>query len=259
MKYFPILLLALLCACGPANKSKETTAEKEEIKEAPAYFELRTYMAAPGKLDELLARFRDHTLGFFEQYDMQSMGYWTPIENNENKLIYLLGFKDKAQRDASWKAFIADKAWGKVYADSRANGPLVASIENLFLNYTDYSPQLERGNKGPRIFSMRTYYTNQGKLENLHTRFRDHTMEIFMNNGMQNVAYFNLEAEQDGADNTLLYFITFPDTTARKQMWSSFSQDENWKEVYANSIKDGRLVDSLTHILLEPTDFSTLK
>ncbi|MCE7992885.1 MAG: NIPSNAP family protein [Roseivirga sp.] len=259
MKYFPILLLALLCACGSANKSEETTTGKKETKEAPAYFELRTYTAAPGKLDELLARFRDHTLDFFEQYDMQGMGYWTPIENDQNQLVYLLGFKDKAQRDASWKAFIADEDWGKIYADSRANGPLVSSIENLFLNYTDYSPHIEKGNKGPRIFSMRTYYTNEGKLDNLHTRFRDHTMEIFNNNGMQNVAYFNLDAGQEGAENTLVYFITFPDTAARTQMWDSFSKDENWKEVYANSIKDGRLVDSLTHVLLEPTDFSAIK
>lgn len=258
MKYLSTLLLALLCACG-TTKTKEESTTNDVVEEAPAFFELRTYTAAPGKLDELLARFRDHTLDFFEQYEMKSMGYWTPIENGENQLVYLLGFKDKAQRDASWKAFIADEDWAKVYADSRANGPLVSSIENVFLSYTDYSPQLEKGDKGPRVFSMRTYYTNEGKLENLHTRFRDHTLEIFKNNGMQNVAYFSLAEGQEGADNTLVYFITFPDTTARRQMWSSFSQDENWKEVYANSIKDGRLVDSLTYALLEPVDFSPIK
>ncbi|GAB5527015.1 MAG: hypothetical protein Roseis2KO_48870 [Roseivirga sp.] len=258
MKYLSLLLLALLSACGATNTSEETN-DTNIAEEAPAFFELRTYTAAPGKLDELLARFRDHTLGFFEQYDMHSMGYWTPVENSENQLIYLLGFKDKAQRDASWKAFMADEDWSQIYADSRANGPLVTSVENLFLNYTDYSPQLEKANKGPRIFSMRTYHTHEGKLANLHTRFRDHTMEIFKNNGMQNVAYFNLDEGQEGVDNTLVYLITFPDTTARKQMWASFSQDENWKEVYANSIKEGRLVDSIDFVLMEPTDFSILK
>lgn len=258
MKYFPLLLLAVLCACGPSDKSKET-AIVAKTPEPPAFFELRTYTAAPGKLDELLARFENHTLDFFEQYDIQSMGYWTPIENDENRLVYMLGYKDKEQRDASWKAFFADEDWGKIYADSRANGPLVDSVESLFLNYTDFSPQFKTEDAGPRIFSMRTYYTNEGKLDDLHTRFREHTMEIFKNNGMQNIAYFNLDKEHEGADNTLVYLITFPDTVARKQMWSSFSQDENWKEVYANSIKDGRLVGSIVDILLEPTGFSPLK
>lgn len=259
LKYLSLLLLVLLCACGSANESKEVATTSEIVKEAPTFFELRTYTAAPDKLDELLARFKDHTLSLFEKYEMQSMGYWTPIENDENQLIYLLGFKDKTQRDASWKAFIADEDWKKAYADSRAEGPLVNSIENVFLSYTDFSPKLEKVNAGSRIFSMRTYYTNEGKLDNLHTRFRDHTMEIFKDNGMQNVAYFNLEEGQDGVDNTLVYFITFPDTTARQQMWSSFSQDENWKSVYASSIKDGQLVDSITHVLMQPTEFSPLK
>lgn len=258
MKYFSLLLLVALCACGSSDKSKETETVSKAA-EAPAFFELRMYTALPGRLDDLLARFEDHTLAFFEKYDIQNMGYWTPLENEENELIYLLGYKDKEQRDAAWEAFVADEDWAKIYADSRADGPLVNSVESLFLNYTDFSPQLKTEDAGPRIFSMRTYFTNEGKLDNLHTRFRDHTMEIFKNNSMQNIAYFNLNEGQEGVENTLIYFITFPDTTARKQMWSNFSQDENWKSAYANSIKDGALVDSIVHVLLKPTEFSPLK
>jgi hypothetical protein len=258
MKNLSFLLLGLLFACSNANKSSETTATAE-TKAAPVFFELRTYYAAPDKLDDLLTRFRDHTVSIFEKYDIVNMGYWLPIDNTENKLIYLVGFESREQRDASWKAFFVDPDWEKAYAASRADGPLVDSVKSVFLNYADFSPQLKQEDGGPRIFSMRTYHTNENKLESLKTRFREHTLDIFEANGMQNVAYFDLAAGQEGAENTFVYMIAFPDTTARKAAWESFSEDENWKSAYANSIKDGKLVESIDFVLLNPTDFSPLK
>ena len=55
-------------------------------------FEMRTYYAAPGRLNDLEARFRDHTLKLFEKHGLTNIGYWTPIDNSENKLIYVLAF-----------------------------------------------------------------------------------------------------------------------------------------------------------------------
>jgi len=66
-------------------------------------FELRTYHALPGRLPALQARFRDHTLKLFEKHGMTNIGYWVPIDNSDNKLIYVLAFPDLAARD---KAFI---------------------------------------------------------------------------------------------------------------------------------------------------------
>ncbi|MEM7602982.1 MAG: NIPSNAP family protein, partial [Verrucomicrobiota bacterium] len=71
-------------------------------------YELRTYHANEGKLDALHARFRDHTVSLFEKHGMTNLIYWTPVENNDNLLIYLLAYPDRATRDASWKAFRED-------------------------------------------------------------------------------------------------------------------------------------------------------
>ena len=62
-------------------------AEKES-----RFFEMRIYYAAPGKLDDLQARFRNHTVKLFEKHEMTNIGYWTPVTNTENKLIYLLAY-----------------------------------------------------------------------------------------------------------------------------------------------------------------------
>src|SRR5471030_2433807 len=75
------------------------------------FFELRTYHAAPGKLDDLNARFRDHTVKLFANHGITSIGYWVPTDNTNNVLIYLLAYPSREARDKSWKEFGADPEW----------------------------------------------------------------------------------------------------------------------------------------------------
>ena len=105
-------------------------------------FELRTYTATPGNLDNLHARFRDHTTRVFRKHGMEVVAYWAPTEGEEaeNTLVYVLEHKSRAAADASWQAFIADPEWAEVAAASNANGPILAGIEKLFMKATDYSP-----------------------------------------------------------------------------------------------------------------------
>ncbi len=41
-------------------------------------YELRVYHTFPGKLDGLMARFRDHTMTIFKRHGIESVAYWTP-------------------------------------------------------------------------------------------------------------------------------------------------------------------------------------
>lgn len=264
MRYFLIFTLSCLsffsCQTNSTENSKEPTTESaSNTNYNPSFFELRTYYAPAGKLEDLQKRFENHTMTLFEKHGMVNIGYWLPLENEDNKLVYLMGYQNKTQRDQAWEAFVNDPEWTTVWEASRVNGPLVDSISNMFLTYTDYSPQFEIKDAGPRIFSLRTYYTNPGKLEALHQRFREHTLEIFENNGMTNVAYFDIYEEDPLAENVLPYLISFPDTSARKTSWASFSKDPAWRSAYAASIADGKLVDSIVADLLTPTSFSPLK
>ena len=106
-------------------------------------FELRTYHATHGKLDQLNARFRDHTLGLFEKHGMKSYGYWVPADppKSATTLIYLLDYPSREAAKESWAAFRADEDWQKVLAESQKEGSLTsAKPESLFLNLVDYSP-----------------------------------------------------------------------------------------------------------------------
>lgn len=103
--------------------------------------ELRIYTAAPGKMPELLARFRDHTTALFEKHGITNVGYWlNSIGGRNDELWYILGFDSLAHREEAWASFVADPVWAQVRAESEADGPLLDHLENRILNPTDFSP-----------------------------------------------------------------------------------------------------------------------
>ena len=105
-------------------------------------FEMRTYYAAPGKLEDLQARFRNHTTKLFEKHGMTNIGYWVPADppNSENTLVYIIAHKDREAAKKSWADFRADPAWQAVVKESQKDGPLTTKVESVFLNPADYSP-----------------------------------------------------------------------------------------------------------------------
>lgn len=102
-------------------------------------FELRVYTAAPGKIDALDARFRDHARPLFAKHKMTVVGYWRGVDKPDS-FVYLLAFKDRAARDEAWKVFGADPAWQKARAESEVDGALIGTSQVLMLGATEYSP-----------------------------------------------------------------------------------------------------------------------
>jgi NIPSNAP len=133
----PLYLLTLIATIAI------TAAAAPDASAADRVFELRTYTAAPGKLDALNARFRDHTIALFKKHGMDVVGFWEPIDKETGageKLIYLLSHPSREAAQANWKAFREDPEWVKVKAESEVGGVLPAKIESVYLKGTDYSP-----------------------------------------------------------------------------------------------------------------------
>ena len=224
-------------------------------------YELRVYTANEGKLDALNARFRDHTCKLFEKHGFTNVGYWTPAEKSDNRLIYVISSPNRKSHNESFKSFLNDPDWKNAYRASIKNGKLVAKIESTFLKTTDYSPKIESTiTKNPRIFELRTYVTANDRLDNLNARFRDHTCKIFENHGMKNVAYWTPTDENKGSANTLIYIISHKNQNQAKNNWKGFISDEAWKKARAASVKDGKILASAPkNVFLKATDYSLIK
>lgn len=105
-------------------------------------FELRTYHTLPGRLPNLLARFRDHTTALFEKHGMTNIGYWVPVDGQEgagNTLIYILAHESEEAAKKSFDAFRADPAWVKARNDSEKDGKIVDKVVSVMMRGTDFS------------------------------------------------------------------------------------------------------------------------
>jgi hypothetical protein len=108
------------------------------------------------------------------------------------------------------------------------------------------------------MVQLRTYTAPEGKLTNLHTRFRDHTMRIFERHGMTNIGYWTPQ-DTTLRENTLVYLLSHPTRAAADQAWRDFSADPEWQRVAEESQRDGRIVSQVVRMYLDPTDFSPMK
>jgi len=231
-------------------------------------YELRIYTANKGKVAALNARFRNHTCKLFEKHGLTNVGYWVPVDKTDSRLIYVISSPNRVAHAKSWKAFLNDPDWKKAYANSIKDGRLVGKIDSTFLSTTDYSPAVKcEITKDIRVFELRTYTTAPGRLKNLHTRFRDHTCEIFENHGMTNVAYWTPMDEKKGKSNTLIYIIShfghgkpFDHLAQAKKNWKGFGGDLAWQKARAASEADGKILAKRpVRLYLNATDFSPIK
>ena len=139
MRILSLLALFSLVGFAAAADDKKTAADTR-------IFEVRTYYAAPGKMKELHARFRDHTCKLFEKHGMTLIGFWSPVATKkepnaaEEKMIYILAYPSKEAADKSWKAFQNDPVWKAAREASEKEGKLVTKVDSVYMTPTDYSP-----------------------------------------------------------------------------------------------------------------------
>lgn len=137
--------ISLAIAATTTSQADEATssggAATAENAKKDRFFELRIYTTAPGKLDALNKRFRDHTLKFFEKHGIENVGYWTAVDDqNVGKLYYIIAYPDRANREKSLINGIAkDPAFLAVVAESEKDGKIVTAMESVLLEPTDYS------------------------------------------------------------------------------------------------------------------------
>lgn len=133
-------VLALVVAAAAAGYwfGRTTTVHAAENR----VFEIRTYTAPEGKLGDLQARFRNHTVDIFKKHDMTSIGYFAPMDEplKSNTLIYVLAFPSRDAAKKSWSEFAKDPEWQKVAKESEANGKILTKVESIYAEPTDFSP-----------------------------------------------------------------------------------------------------------------------
>ncbi|MHA8060167.1 NIPSNAP family protein [Aquirufa beregesia] len=115
---------------------------KPSSKSADRAIELRTYTATPHNIDNVLARFRNHTTKLFKKHGMTNIAYFKTIEKDPNvqpRLVYLLAHDSEAAGKASFDEFRKDPNWIKARDESEKNGKIVDKVESIYMHPTTFS------------------------------------------------------------------------------------------------------------------------
>lgn len=113
----------------------------------------------------------------------------------------------------------------------------------------------EQNESSNAVYELRTYTTHEGKLDDLHTRFENHTMAIFEKHGMTNLTYWSPQSE-DLKENTLIYTLKHDSREAAEQSWQDFRDDPEWQKVYEESRADGPIVQHVESVFMTRTPYS---
>ncbi|MEQ1825646.1 MAG: NIPSNAP family protein [Pirellula sp.] len=244
--------------CGIAQESYEKKDGK--------LYELRFYTTNPGKLPDLHARFRNHTLKLFEKHGMENIIYWTVSEgaarsddDKDNMLVYVIAHKDEAAKDASWKAFISDPEWKAVAAKSEANGKILAKPPKaIFMRETSFSapdePIQKDAGTPSRLWELRQYNDGAERVPFTVDRFGSGEKEIFQKHGMQTVKFWTATDK-----SAFIYLLAHKDKDASNASWDGFKKDfpdfmKKYRDAHPN-LPAGRGNGNEVRFLI-PTDYS---
>lgn len=133
------IVLSVLLAVV-ALRSNATIGQESKM---TGVYELRTYTTLEGRLPNLHARFKNHTMKLFEKHGMKNIMYWTPTDEKtaNNTLIYVLWHASPEAAKKSWDGFRGDPEWHKARDESEKDGKIVAKVESVYMKATDYSPK----------------------------------------------------------------------------------------------------------------------
>ena len=105
-------------------------------------YEMRRYDAVPGKMASLNELMQDLAVPVFKRLGMTVVACFTPeVGDDENTLIYILGYADMGERQRLWDKFWVDPEWveGRSKLGTKFGGPVVAKSNSVFLKPTGYS------------------------------------------------------------------------------------------------------------------------
>ena len=111
------------------------------------------------------------------------------------------------------------------------------------------------------MFELRTYTTPEGKLSDLHKRFREHTCALFTKHGMTHIGYWSPTDPETEAATKLIYVISHPSKEAGLKAFDQFRADPDWVAAKKESEKNGPLTvpDGVKSVYMKATDFSPIR
>lgn len=99
-----------------------------------AFAELRLYEVAPGRMDDMLLRYRGPLRELFARHAIPVVGAWHADGGPRTPLfVYLMHWPSLEARTLAWNGFYADPQWARVRRETNGGSELVERYDLNFL------------------------------------------------------------------------------------------------------------------------------
>jgi hypothetical protein len=97
-------------------------------------YELRLYSVSPGRMADVHARFGVHLPALFAKHRVNCVGRWSALAGPDApRFVYLMAYRDYAEREAIWAGFAQDPEWWRIRAETNAGHEMVERHDLFFL------------------------------------------------------------------------------------------------------------------------------
>lgn len=257
--YSTLVIVALTAGIASAQHIPARPATYQPLRAAAAspsgagrVYELRTYFASPGKLDDLHARFKNHTLRLHERYDIENVGYWVPTDNPKRTIVSLVSYPSMAARERSWSRLMADREWIQVRRDSEANGRILDTVREEILTADEAVTVKALALKEANGFEIRRFTEESGKADDVKAAVHD---ELSREYGAEQtrVHFFTPTGEGNRTSATLIAIVVRPAPEVKDDVKPVSLRTGNSGGLAAAKIP-GAVVTNL-----KPTEYSPVK
>ncbi|MEO8296368.1 MAG: NIPSNAP family protein [Burkholderiales bacterium] len=221
-------------------------------------YELRFYDIAAGRLADAHGRFIHHLPALFARHGVHCVGRWSATTGrNGPRFVYLMAFRDYAEREAAWDSFYGDAEWWKVRAATNGASELVERYDLFFLKPNAawkppaVAPDETLGGQHEVILQQVSAGQNAGANEFLTTTY----LPVLQAFGARPMGVFDMAAGTNMP--ALVIFLAWPDAARRQAAMQAIESDERLVAAWrAQREKNGRAVFERSEVtLLEPAAY----
>lgn len=257
--------VAALSSVALQSAAPESSAQEREADHIPsAYYEFVTLRLQFGEqIGRMLGWFEKRAFPIFQKHKLGPVGLFTvDVGPAIPSLLGIFTYPSLAEMEAAWARLSADPDWVAAHAELEAGEPAYYREDIALLRATPFSPALKASAPGDpphSVYELRIYESpTVRQLGYLHDRFASGEIEIFHKSGIHPVLYADTAIGPNMPN--MAYLIPFDSAGSRKNAWTGFGNDPDWKKIRDESVrKGGEIVRNITNMFLAPASFSMLR
>ena len=96
------------------------------------------------------------------------------------------------------------------------------------------------------LYELRIYHMHEGKMEDIHRRIHEVTLDLFAKHGIRVVNFW----EDATGKETLYYVVEYEDMATREQRWNGFAADPLWQQAKLASEAHGPIVSKIDQFFM---------